>query len=914
MTDMDPVRIDLLPPEIATWMVAAMALAACGLWLGVLVLPRRSRGRLPEMAVVAARALAAVTAAWCALQLLGRAAVYGCAWPLWVAALLIGLGVEAASACFERERRALPRRLGTVVLALRAASIALAALILMQPVLVRFTGKKITRRVAVLVDGSTSMRFADRQWQPRERLAWAAHLGGLNAAQRAALADGKSDAQALWDALPPATRETAQAFCETTRVALACDLLLRPDAAGEPFLKKLGARYDLDLYAFGRGLARTTEQELKAGLTATGGTALVDTYFRSATDFTAAMEGLLKEIPSEQLAGVLVLRDGVHNADASVLPVTRRLAAQGVPVAGVPVGGTRLPYDVALADVVAPESVFLGDRVRMAATVKATGAIGKKVKLQLLCEGALVEEAQLDISSDDWQREVRLAHEPQTNGVVRYEVRAEALEGELFGDNNAWRADVAVSDDRINVLLVDDQPRWEFRYLRNLFFGRDKSVHLQSWLVRPDKLGGAAEAALPPASAARKFGDAESGGWPTRRDEWRAFDVIILGDLDAATLTPEVQEEIRACVADRGALLVLIAGPRAMPHAFPPGSPLAELAPFVAQARDSFWQGPEPSYRLQLTPAGQSHPVMLQSGSLSENEDVWRSLPAFDWRLPVTAKDGAEVLAVAVPAGGEQEKVLTDVRQAVSHLEDVMQHRARHALIAAQRVGRGKVLGLAFDRTWRLRYRTGDLRHHRFWGQVIRWGLGERLRAGQERFRVGTDRLVYGPEDPINVMARVLDESFSGVEDAQLEAVLKSAEGREITRTRLAPRAESHGFFEAALPPQGRAGPCRVEVVRLDTAARERVETSLLVTASRRPIEMGDVRPSRAVLETLAKGTGGKVVSPEALGSLAELFGEGRRTVQERREYALWNNPFVLVLLAALLTAEWLLRKRGGLA
>mgnify|MGYP001021872687 CR=1 FL=1 len=911
---MDPVRIDLLPPEIATWMVAAMALVACGLWLGVRVLTRRYRERMARTGVVVSRALAAVTASWCLLQLLGRAAVYVCTWPLWVAALMIGLGVEVASACFERERRALPPRLGATLLALRATAIALAALILMQPVLVRFTGKKITRRVAVLVDGSTSMRFSDRQWQPRELLAWAAHLGGLSDAQRAALADEKSDAQAQWNGLPEATKETVRAYCETTRVALACDLLTRPGAGSEPFLKRLGSRYDLDLYAFGRNLARTTEEDVKGGLASTGGTALVDTYFRSATDFTAALEGLLKEIPSEQLAGVLLLSDGIHNADTSVLPVTRRFAAQGVPVAGVLVGGTRLPFDVALADVVAPESVFLGDRVRMAATIKATGAIGKKVKVQLACGGEVVDEAQLDISSDDWQREVRLTHEPKTNGVVRYEVRAETLEGELFRDNNAWLADVAVSDDRINVLLVDDQPRWEFRYLRNLFFGRDKSVHLQSWLVHPDKLGGAAEAALPPASATRKFGDAESGGWPVSRDEWRAFDVIILGDLDPSILTPQVQEEIRACVADRGALLVTVAGPRAMPHAFPAGSPLAELVPYTVRPQESYWQGPEPAFRLQLTPAGQSHPVMLQSGSLSENEDVWRSLPAFDWRLPVTAKDGAEVLAVAAPEGGEQEKVLTDVRQAVTHLEDVMQSRARHALIAAQRVGRGKVLGLAFDRTWRLRYRIGDVRHHRFWGQVMRWGLGERLRAGQERFRVGTDRLVYGPEDSISVMARVLGEDFAGVENAELEAVLRTGEGREITRTRLAPRADSHGFYEALLPPQGRAGACQLEVVRLDSVARERVETSLLVTASRRPIEMGDVRPSKAVLEALAKGTGGKVVSPDALGSLAELFGEGRRVVQERREYALWNNPFVLILLGVLLTLEWLLRKKGGLA
>ena len=911
---METIRIDLLPPEIPTWAVALMMLAAFGLWLGVRVWTRRIRGRVPWFGVVVPRAVVAVAASWCLLQFLGRTATYACAWPLWVAAVMMGLGVETASACFFRERQVLAPRLGLLVMGLRAAAIALAVLILMQPVLVRFTGKKITRRVAVLVDGSTSMRFVDRQWRPRELLAWAAHAGRLNGAQQVSLADEKTDARKVWEELPEAERTAIRSVCETTRVALACDLLKRPGVDGEPFLDKLGKRYDLDLFTFGRGFRRTTDAEISRGLASTGTASFAEQYFRSATDFTSAMESVLKEIPSEQLAGVLVLSDGIHNADTSVLPVTHRYGAQGVPVCGVMLGGTRLPFDIALADVIAPESVFLGDRVRLVATVKATGAIGKKIKVKLTCGETVVEETELDISSDDWQREVRLAHEPQTNGVVHYTVSAATLDGELFSDNNAWVSDVAVSDDRINVLLVDHSPRWEFRYLRNLFFGRDKSVHLQSWLVQPDKLSGASAAALPPASAGRKFGEAESGGWPVSRDEWRAFDVIILGDLDETTLTRQVQEEIRSCVVDRGALLVLIGGPRAMPQAFSSDSPLAELAPFTVQKKEEYWQGPEPSYRLALTPTGQAHPVMVQSGSLSENEEVWKSLPPFDWRLPVTAKPGAEVLAVAAPEDGEREKVLTDVRQAVSHLEDVMQYRAKHALIAAQRVGRGKVLGLAFDRTWRLRYRTGDVRHHRFWGQVMRWGLGERLRAGQERFRAGTDRLVYGPEDPVTVMARVLNEDFSGVENAQLEAVLKDAEGREVTRVRLAPRADSHGFYEAVLPPQRQAGARTIDVVRTETVARENVETSFLVTASRRPIEMGHVCPTSEVLDALANGSGGKVVAPDVLPSLLEAFGEGRRVVQERREYALWNNPYVLLLLALLLTAEWLLRKKGGLA
>ena len=352
---MNDVRIDLLPPEIATWLVALMTVVAIAISFGVRTLTERFRARLPRLAVILPRAFAAVAAAWFLLQLIGRVATYACPWPLWVAALMLGLGVECVLACFRRERQALSPRLGKLIPLLRTTAVAVTALILMQPVLVRSTDKRITRRVAVLVDGSASMRFTDRQWTPLERLQWAAHVGALGAEQQAALTNAATDAGALWDSLPETARAEVNVFCETTRVALACAMLTQPVAAGVPFLETLGNRYDLSLFTVGRGLSWATEADLHAGLAPTGTLSFAERHFQGATDLTAALEGVLKEIPSEHLAGVLLISDGLHNADTSVLPVTRRFGAQGAPICGVMVGGTRLPFDVALADVTAPE-------------------------------------------------------------------------------------------------------------------------------------------------------------------------------------------------------------------------------------------------------------------------------------------------------------------------------------------------------------------------------------------------------------------------------------------------------------------------------------------------------------------------------------------------------------------------------
>jgi hypothetical protein len=893
---MEPIRLDLLPPEWPVALVALLAAGLCAAWWAIRAGTARLRGRLPALCVILPRVLAAVAAAWGVLQLAARWVTYACPWPLWLGATLMGGGVECVLAALRRSERPLGMR-GKVLMALRSAAVVLVALMLMQPMLVFFSNRKISRRVAVLVDASGSMRFTDRQWTPPQYLAWR----GWQQGRAVDIPTNAVGAARAWEAVSASDRTATEAFCATSRLALA-DALIQGPSGILPVLRK---RYDVDMFTFARRLRHVSEASSEPS------SAFAEESFVSATDLTGALEQLLKEEPSEQLAGVLLLSDGLHNVDTSVLPVARRLAAQGVPVSSVSVGGARQPLDVSVADVLAPESVFLGDKVRVTAAVRATGAAGKQLDVSLLADGVPVDTQRVDVATDDWVREVRLSHEPRTNGVAHLEVRVSALAGELFSDNNAWRADVAVSDDRINVLLVDDRPRWEFRYLRNLFYGRDKSVNLQFWLVHPDTVSGSAAPALPHASAARKFGDAEAGGWPDGRDAWRAFDVIIIGDVAPGTLTQDVQAEIRSCVADRGALLVVIGGPEAMPSAYSADSPMATLLPFALRP-DAGQTGEK--YRLVLTPAGQSNPVMAQSASLSENEEIWKSLEPFEWRLPVTAKPGAEVLAMAIGEGDEQEKGLTDVREAAAHLEDVMSYRARHALIAAWRVGRGKVLGLASDQTWRLRYKIGDVRHHRFWGQVLRWGLGERLRDGDERFRVGTDKLVYGPDDSVRVVARLLKEDFSGEDGARLEVAIRDANGHELQHATLAPRPESHGIYEALLPPPEIPATCRVIVSRQDSASGESVETSFLVTASRRPIEMGRVRPDSASLLALAKGTGGKLVTPDRIGELAEAFGEGSGTVRERHEYALWCHPLLLAVLGVLLTAEWLLRKKHGLS
>ncbi|MCL1887274.1 MAG: hypothetical protein FWF96_00170 [Kiritimatiellaeota bacterium] len=1080
-------RADLLPATLPFfWVLVILALAILA-WVAARWATRRYEAKLPLYGMLIPRFAGAVIASWAGFQVVGRFLDLACRWPVWIAALVLGVSVEAVAALYKRERRVVPKRLGTTLSVLRSCAITLAMLLLMQPVHVRVKTRHIERRVAVLMDESESMWFEDRLWTASEKLAWGREFGHVRAADNplpglmkldelfsklqpwASLAGGShlddsdgalaalleagiddarafhgeldacvknltppskpeakpqrdvmegmmrlvwnqigpsldtalkelrrggtpqllkvtdalkqySDAvpsvrlaadEAYWMELPEAARGTVDALCATTRVELARQLLLGPNRRNkEIFLDRLAATYDVDLFRLGHGIrkiprlsesavdwdltspetrapaattnsaenAAATNETVVAGpaeqdapATVSGVAIEWDTAaraeeaFRMTTDFAMALEAVQRDISSEMLAGVLIVSDGIHNGMAALDPIARSLGAQRVPVMGVRVGGSRQPFDVAVADVTAPESIFLGDNVRVRALMRATNAKGQKINVDFVFYDPaepgvsnVVETVALDITSDVWQRELRFKHLPEERGIVRYEIRATVLEGELFEDNNAWSVDVAVSDDRTNVLLVDGSPNWEFRYLRNLFYGRDKSVHLQYYVAHPDTITDVKfPEELPPASASRAFGEAEAGALPESLEEWRKFDIIILGDIEPGVLSEGVLADIEHCVSERGAMLVVVAGPNHMPHAYLENSLLRKMLPVTFDPTAINFRAPpdREGYTLALTPSGKGHPVMQQSPSLAENDAIWQQMPNLVWRVPVhELRPGAEVLAYAQPVEDPLAgRVRFTLENAAEQLEESLRLQNRNALIVASRHGRGKILSFMFDRTWRFRYRVGDTHHHRFWGQVMRWGVGEKLRDGDEFFRVGTDKVAYMPGEPVQVMGRVLNRDGSPARDVTLLALITPEGETEnvLARQRPVYREDSNGLYEAEFKGFERPGRYTVHLHRRDMG--QTIETQFLVTAARRPVELANVAATDENLLRLARLTSGRVVEPDQINQLLNAFGAGRQTAYDLTKRPLWDNPLLFILIVGLLTAEWILRKKGNL-
>ena len=649
---------------------------------------------------------------------------------------------------------------------------------------------------------------------------------------------------------------------------------------------------------------------------------------RDLTDLAGAITTALSEMTSagRRIACFVVISDAQHNAAGDPLKAARAVATAGVPLWPVALGAPEPPMDAAIVDVDAPTVVYQKDQVDFDIAVKLDGLAGRPVAVQLIGPDNKIEDRQTLQASGATQRvAVTLSHEPDTLGQKLYRVRvgladgasqiARPVAGEVFDANNERTVGIRVSNQRRKVLIVEGPPRWEYRYLRNMF-NRDPSIELQYVLLRRPAIQGLP--ATPPITAkADRKDPGQADRLPEDIKDLVGFDVIVLGDVDPKELQLAGQEMLETYVADRGGTLILIAGPHHMPKAYAE-APLGKLLP----VRDTppgkprgFDEPIHERYRLGLAAAGRSSVVCRLAAVDDRNEELWDSLPPAHWRSNFRfAKGAAEVLLFARPDAPPppDQPVLTPAGR-----PDKDRRAEDEALLAVQNYGRGRVMFFGWDETWRMRYKHGDQHHHKFWGQVMRWAAGDQLPAGLKLIKLGTDKPLYAKGDAVIVRAKLTSPEGGPVTDGQLSARITrgSAVASEAT---MSFQPGSAGVYTASVPdlppgtyqatlrgpsvtslrqPDDPTGDVAIEFVVAEPVTPERIELAV----------------NRPLLAELAR-TGGTLPLDAATASMAaRQTATDPVTLSIQKQWALWHSWPLLLVFVSIVTLEWVFRKWAGL-
>jgi hypothetical protein len=774
-----------------------------------------------------------------------------------VAALVIaGLFV-----LYRLEARRLSRPSRLMLTGLRLLVVALAALMLLEPAVVRRKVEPVRSNLLVLVDESQSMTLRDAWAEAGVARATAEALGlpGVEALREASR--GQLGERALHEELMEALRAGGD---RELRIHRFTDRLSSDAQSPAEATQAAGDEEPEDQPTIGNPAATALGSALRQAL--------------------LAYRGL-------PIAGVLLLTDGQSNTGPAPTEAAQLAADAGIPVAALALGTERGPRNLALRRLEVDPVVFVRDTNRLSAFLEARGMSGQTatVVLEQRREGGVWQEVD--------RREVLLGDDGQLQELTfdfaepeptRLEFRALLADPgpQLTRDDDTALAQSRVIRQQLRVLLIAGSTFPEIQFMRNALL-RDKSIELASWLQSADP-------------DYQQPGDNPISRLPNSAKELDEFDCVILYDPDPDRLPPGFSPLLVDFVARSGGGLVYIAGEFYTRSNFDrqgdPSVAWLDILPVIREpglfrSAVQLRLSRENAWHLDITPAGRTDPIFAFQADPEANRRVLESLPGMYWHFPVTrAKPGATVLA--------------------RHGDARMRNQyGPEVLMATQLVGPGRTFFLGFDSTYRWRY-LDEAFFEGFWARVAdRAGRSKQL-GGVYPFRLTTDRATYQPGAQVNVEAR-----FNSPEqmDPSLSVLYGEVEraGDQPEPVTLLPQGD--GVFAASVSVR-RPGPHLLRVWPGDESTRTLARPATARFDVALPnLEYQNPTLDLATLRALCAATGGRAVTPDRVNEIPGLFGIRTvdRVLEDRQE--IWDAPLLWALLLAALIGEWVLRKKHRL-
>lgn len=239
------------------------------------------------------------------------------------------------------------------------------------------------------------------------------------------------------------------------------------------------------VYEQAKGLAEVVEQ------TARGSGAEVSSRALSGSDVDAP------DAPTSELSSVRALKgrvvlitDGIENGVAD-----ESSQNAGPTVDAIVVGSARPVFDWRLEDVPNSFVVYPNEKARLRGALNLFGADKKRkaiVRLTNLDDDVMEWETTLE--SENGPIELDYAWEPPKDKSVRYRLEVDdefdadsnkRVFSEFCRSNNVADFTVTPSEKKLSVLLVDNLPRYEYRYMRALL-QREETVDLLVLLLSAD--------------------------------------------------------------------------------------------------------------------------------------------------------------------------------------------------------------------------------------------------------------------------------------------------------------------------------------------------------------------------------------------------------------------------------------------
>lgn len=649
-----------------------------------------------------------------------------------------------------------------------------------------------------------------------------------------------------------------------SRIARAAELVQRE------LLPRLSPEFKLELHGVGETLTPTAPDRLNADA--------------RQSDLTGALAAVRERYRGRPVAGIVIVSDGGDTGR----PAAPDLGADpAVPVFAIGVGS---PQGVRDREVL---GVTAGDpRLDQASVDLHVSAVSHQYgrapfQLRILANGRLLESRQVTPAADGSPVDAIFTVSPDRLNPTVYTADIAPEQDESIRENNARSVLVSPAGRKRRILALEGAPGHEHSFLTRVLT-IDPGLEFDT-VVRKGANDTGDDTFFIQAGGGRAA--ALTGGFPATREALYTYDALIVANVEADFFTRAQLLQAAEFISERGGGLLVLGG-RSFAQRGLLGTSLEEVLPVeLNDRRGGLVRTAFNADRLRahntvvVTEEGERHPVMRLGSSPEETRRLWSALPTLAAAAPLGGpKPGAIVLAVTAAPGG-----------------------AIYPVVAVQRYGRGRSMIFAGEASWRWRMMqpSTDRTYEYFWRQAARWIAG----PSPDPISVVVPEAAE-PGDSTEVHIDVRDRAFAPVGDAVVDATLTAPGGDTVPFT-LRRDSRVPGRLSAALRPD-QTGLYRVRAeARRGAATLGTADRWFYVGGSDR--EFADPRLNEGFLRRVARATGGQYMRADEASRVVPLLQAvvPQNAEPERRD--LWHEPWAFALVIALLSAEWVLRRRWGL-
>jgi len=649
----------------------------------------------------------------------------------------------------------------------------------------------------------------------------------------------------------------------------------------------------------------------------------------------AALRGIAERSQGQPLSGILLLTDG----NATDLPDGKLDTAGLPPVYPVVIGTDDAVKDISLQKVAVSQTAFEDAPVNIQADVANGGYSGESIVAQLLDpDGKKVEEKTLASRGDDELLPFRFELKPEKPGISFYHLRVSA-KNELGQFENPAASTEATLANNSRVLLVNrgrgpyrilylaGRPKWEFKFM-NRALAEDDQIQLFS-LIRGAKRepkfdfrGRPGESSNP---LFRGFDNQKkdevaqydqpvlerlntkdetelAGGFPKTAEELYAYSAVVIDDIESEFFTRDQMTLLQKFVSERGGGFLMLGGV------------------------ESFHQG-----KYEFTPVGDMLPVYLDHiVDTRPLSDVHLTLSKEGWlqpwaRLRSTEFDEKKRLDEMPPFQAVNR--VRELKPGASAIATVHDDHGDYPALVVQRFGNGRVGAMMISDLWRWGFRDPAMHKDmdKSWRQLFRWLVAD----VPARIDFQTGSKPGDPDQAISLQVRVRDKTFQPMDNVSVvlnvrtvtnaAAPIAGTMNQKLTtstnavRLTAEPSSSEPGLYEATYLPRETGG-YLAEAVVTDASGAEVGRAESGWTADPAAEEFRSLKPNRALMEQIARQTGGQVIAASKLDDFAAGLPARHAPITEEFLFPLWHRSAVFLFALTCFVAEWGLRRWKGMA